>query len=249
MKSWLPGWQIPTHRFFLTSGLFWGLWLLGPVLAAQPSIDCTCRPDTLRHQFRFGAPPSHWQRQLVLPARGYFAQESHYLTNADELASGASFPQDVGEGIEAHLERSLLLYQQYAPETSLADLYPNEWQRSWTPSEMGAIGQGSIGRRQLEILEPATELWLLAMMWERGQRPAVGTLFLVRANNRAVVVVAGYETGPGPERYLGGLTPEVHHWLGTNAHRPIEIYRLPDGNFPVGPVHCASKKKMAPANG
>ncbi len=203
-----------------------------------PTIVCESQADTVQHAFRFGAPTKHWQRSLALPAKGPFVEESHYLTNQDKFPNQQIYPKKVKEHIRTHLERSLKIYQQYVPEVTLDSLYGESWQQQWTPSEMGHIGQGSIGDQQLELLTPEAELWLMTMMWKRGTRPEPGTKFLLKANRKAVVVVAGYETGPGQRRFLGGLTTEVHHWLGTDSKSIIEVHSIAKQDIPVGPVVC-----------
>jgi hypothetical protein len=67
------------------------------------------------------------------------------------------------------------------------------------------------------------ERWMMNMMWAPGIRPAHGTKFLLSALGRNVVVVAGHETGPAGEQFLGGVTCEVHRWLGTDADSLIEV--------------------------
>ena len=76
------------------------------------------------------------------------------------------------------------------------------------------------------------------MMWAKGERPARGTKFLLTANNRNVVVIAGYETGPSSQQYLGGITREVHHWLGTSSMDIIKVQLLEDQTLALGPLNC-----------
>ncbi len=211
-----------------------------PMPDSDNSQDCLSSPMTVQHQFRFGPRIKHWQRAVELPATGRFAEESHYVTTEDEFSMDRLFANTVEENIEVHLERSLALYRQYDSTATFEQLYDKDNRNQWTPAEMGKIGQGSIGDRQVEALAPAEELWLLTMMWQRNFKPDVGTKFLVEANGKQVVVVAGFETGPGDQRYLGGLTPEVHHWLGTSHNSGIQIYYLANQDLPAGPISCSS---------
>jgi len=84
------------------------------------------------------------------------------------------------------------------------------------------------------------EMWFLTMMWDSGERPKPGTKFILKANGRSLIVVAGYETGPSSSKFLGGVTPEVHKYLGTTSNSDIWIDLLSDQSLPIGPVKCSS---------
>jgi hypothetical protein len=189
------------------------------------------------------------QVSIVLPAKGSFVEESHYLTTLDKLPK--IYPrsmkvQPVGEhavqcneGIEEHLKRSLELYRRYKPKATYDSLYSEWWQKVWTPREGGQCGQGSIGDLQLELLTPETELWLLTMMWAPGEKPAHGSRFLLSYKGRHVVAIAGFETGPHVRRFLGGVTPEIQDWLRiVNATKNISIGYLADQTLEPGPIDC-----------
>lgn len=196
-----------------------------------PLIDCTPQGFTVGLVKHGG---------VDLPATGKFVGESHYLTTQDHFPGGSKYPTDDKEGMTAHLERSLALYQQYDATATLDGLFPpTPWHRVWTPSENGHIGQGSVGDIQLSELTPEMEMWFLTMMWKPGARPARGTKFLLRNGGKQVVVVAGFETGPGSAKFLGGVTWEVHKWLGSDNDTQLTLTLLADQSVPIGPVDCA----------
>ncbi|TAK43253.1 MAG: hypothetical protein EPO28_06180 [Saprospiraceae bacterium] len=181
----------------------------------------------------------NWSREVTLPMAGRFVEESHYVTDKDEFPGGRLFAKTSNEGMERHLMNSLELYRKYDPSITFDELYGQPWQRKWTPAENGQIGQGSIGAIQTELLSSEDEMWLLTMMWGKNQKPEPGTKFLLRANGKSVVVAAGFETGPSDKLYLGGITREVHKWLGTNNQSRIEISLLKFQDVKSGPVNCA----------
>lgn len=203
-----------------------------------PVIDCNDEPAHFFHEFRGGNQAQNWSREIFLPASGRFVEESHYVTSKDQFPNGRLFASSLHEGIEQHLASSFLLYQKYDPSITFGELYGQPWQRTWTPAENGDVGQGSVGDLQKELLTPEKEMWLLSMMWAKNQKPEPGTKFLLRANGKSVVVIAGFETGPGNQMYLGGITREAHKWLGTTNDSRIEISLLKDQQVAPGPVIC-----------
>lgn len=204
--------------------------------------SCFCETDTIKHAYTLGDEAWHWSREIVLPLEGQLTEESHYVTSNDKFPEGRLFATTQDENIQQHLNVSLSIYRDFDPTVTAEELYGRFWQREWTPAERGKIGQGSVGDIQVEELNPAMELWLINMMWADGERPEIGTKFLLEANGRAVVVVAGFETGPRDEMYIGGVTPEVHHWLGTNRSSNIEVSYLKNQRFPYGPVNCLGRE-------
>lgn len=200
-------------------------------------IDCKSEGLVIKHKYAYGKEETHWSREVTLPATGKFVEESHYVTTRDEFTE-RSFPNSKDERINEHLELSFELYKKYDSTITIEELYPKSWNKVWTPQEGGHFGQGSVGDVQLNELKPEMEMWFLTMMWDIGHRPKRGTKFLLRANQKSVVVIAGFETGPGSERFLGGVTREVHAWLGTGNSSEIEISKLSDQNVPIGPVKC-----------
>ena len=107
---------------------------------------------------------------------------------------------------------------------------------SWAPAGEGgsAWGQGSTGRP----LPVEDEAWYVNMYWR--ERPAPGTRMIARnpATGRAVVLAAGYETGPGANTAIGGVTEEVHDWLETGHRDVLLLGFAADDALPLGPIEC-----------
>ncbi len=210
-----------------------------PPPATEPakllSGDCSLEFTLIEQAFARGKSP--WKRSLSLPVTGKFVEESHYVTTEDSFGD-KTWPASKNEGIQKHLQRSFRAYQKYAPKVSIEDLYHQSWQKEWTPEEGGHYGQGSVGVSQLQELSVEMEMWFLTMMWAKGTRPKKGTRFLLSANGRNVVVQAGFETGPASENFVGGVTREVHYWLGSSSKSDITIARLKNQTIPLGPVDC-----------
>lgn len=202
------------------------------IMSSLPRIRHEVETKVIRHR----GPGGTWQRTVTLPLSGKFVEESHYATVQDHFPNNPNpnFPSSQTEGIEEHLRSSLTLYQKYRENVDFNTLYKNSWHKVWTPSEGGQCGQGSVGNLKPTVEE---EMWLITMMWASSQEtPQPGTKFLISANNRYVVVVAGYETGPGSQEFLGGVTREVHAWLGTNNSSKLTLEYLQDQSVPIGPV-------------
>lgn len=197
--------------------------------------DCSTVPASVEHALPRGDSP--WRRTLSLPATGQFVEESHYVTTEDEFGDKA-WPSEKSVHIKAHLQRSFRAYKAYDPKADINDLYGKTWQKEWTPEEGGHFGQGSVGVSQLSELSVDMEMWFLTMMWAKGGRPAKGTRFLLSANGKSVVVQAGYETGPASEKFIGGVTREVHKWLNTSSDNQITISKLKNQETALGPVRC-----------
>ncbi|MGK7943126.1 MAG: TIGR02594 family protein [Microcystaceae cyanobacterium] len=199
-------------------------------MSSLPKIPYDVETKVIRHL----GPGRAWQRTVTLPTSGKFVEESHYATVEDHFPNNRLFPESETEKIEDHLNRSLAIYQKYDPSASLDKLYRNYWNQVWTPPEGGKHGQGSVGNLRPNVEE---EMWFITMMWaSSSEKPKPGTKFLLSANNRYAVVVAGYETGPGSESFLGGVTREVHAWLGTNNSSQLTLEYLRDQSVPIGPV-------------
>lgn len=197
--------------------------------------SCETAPYTVRHAFG-----SSWSRTLTLPTTGKFVEESHYVTTLDIFPNGRLWANSVTENITAHLQRAHTIYKTYDPEKTFNQLYRVSYQKQWTPAESGSIGQGSVGAVQKQELTPEKAMWFMTMMWRPGTIPARGTKFLLSANGKKVVVIAGYETGPRAQTFLGGLTPETHAWLGTNNNSQITVSYLRNQSTPIGPITCGT---------
>lgn len=179
---------------------------------------------------------SVWAKTVTLPARGRFVCESHYATTDDSFGVKL-FPATVTEGISAHLERSFRILKARFPEATMEAVYPPAagWTRQWTPPESGKAGQGARGNVRPT---PDQEMWQGNMMFASGQLPKAGTKFLITnpANGRACVIQMGFEIGPGAQTYLGGVTREVHWYLGASNSTELELAYIVDQAVPLGPV-------------
>lgn len=161
---------------------------------------------------------------LLMPATGPMAVEAHLVTTADGYGTSASdpWPQDGEEHIDDH----------YA--TSEAESGLVLWRdQAWAPQEGCEYGQGSYGDK----LPVADEAWYVNMYWQ--DRPEAGTRMILRDDQgHAVVVAAGYETGPGDLSYVGGATEEVHAWFGTSHGDSLTLGFAVDQELPLGPITC-----------
>ena len=203
--------------------------------------SCETAPYTVKHAFG-----SSWSRNLALPATGKFVEESHYVTTLDIFPNGRLWANSVTENITDHLQRAHTIYKTYDPNKAFDQLYRVFYQKQWTPAESGSIGQGSVGAIQKKELTPEKAMWFMTMMWAPGTIPARGTKFLLSANSKKVVVIAGYETGPRAQTFIGGLTPETHAWLGTNSASQITVSYLKDQSTPSGPITCGTAVSNVP---
>jgi hypothetical protein len=206
-------------------------------LQRKDTVTTSCSTVSIAIKHSFPSKENPWNRTVTLPSQGKFVAESHYVTTK-EVFEGKTWPSAKDEGIENHLKKAFEAYKKHDPKARFEELYASPWQKEWTPAEGGAFGQGSVGDVQLKELSTEMEMWLLTMMWAKGERPERGTKFLLSANDKSVVVIAGYETGPASQDFLGGITTEVHHWLNTTSDSEISIALLADQTLPPGPVNC-----------
>jgi hypothetical protein len=58
------------------------------------------------------------------------------------------------------------------------------------------------------------------------------------SGSRAVVVSAGYETGPGDLDYVGGTPEESHFYLRTGHLDTLTLGIATDQTLPLGPRVC-----------
>ena len=79
------------------------------------------------------------------------------------------------------------------------------------------------------------------MYWTAAARPPRGARMILRLPDdpsRAVVVAAGYETGPGNLTHVGGTPEETHFYLGTGHLSEMTIGIAEDQALPLGPRRC-----------
>ncbi len=160
---------------------------------------------------------------LAMPATGPVVHEAHLVTQAEP----EPYPASSRDKIENH----------YALSQN-ATGYVMHRQGSWAPLEGGNFYGCGIGSPSLFPLEH--EAWYVNMYWRSSARPARGTRMIVRKpnSNIAVVVAAGYETGPGNLNHIGGTTEETHHYLDTHHLSTLTLGIASDQNLPFGPRIC-----------
>ncbi len=161
---------------------------------------------------------------LAMPATGPMVLEAHLVTqeepapypstSTDELAEHYVLSQDMTEFI---MHRSQV----------------------WAPLEGGTFYGCGIGSPDdFPVLH---EAWYVNMYWTAQSRPAKGTRMILRDPNggsRAVVVAAGYETGPGNLAHIGGTPEEPHFYLGTGHLDDLQLGIAADQALPFGPRIC-----------
>jgi hypothetical protein len=111
----------------------------------------------------------------------------------------------------------------------------------WAPLEGGSFYGAGIGS---PVRFPAVdEGWYVNMYWTPASRPPRGTRMILRKPEdptRAVVVAAGYETGPGNLSKVGGTTEETHFYLGTAHDSVLQLGFATDQSLPFGPRRCTN---------
>jgi hypothetical protein len=162
---------------------------------------------------------------LAMPATGRIVLEAHLVDVDDGYGTSASdpWPQTITESILDHYRIS-----QQATGFVMARNQP------WAPQEGCEFGQGSGGSK----LPTEDEGWYVNMYW--SDRPDRGTRMILQdETGRALVVAAGYETGPGNLDWVGGTTEEVHHYMGTGHGSELTLGFAVDQGLPFGPIDCA----------
>lgn len=163
---------------------------------------------------------------LQMPATGPVVKEAHLVTAAEP----SPFPTTATDELAEHY----VLSQQ---ATKLV------MQRAevWAPLEGGDFYGAGIGDPSKFPL--AHEGWYVNMYWTPAARPPKGTKMILRNAedpSRAVVVAAGYETGPGDLTRIGGTTEEVHYYLGTSHGSEMTLGIASDQSLPFGPIQCTN---------
>ncbi len=181
--------------------------------SCDPSLDCFEDEDANGNLARF----------LQTPAIGPVVKEAHLVTVDDVFPGG--WPSALRDGIDAHYRLS-----------QAATGYVMDRREPWAPEGEGGSqwGQSAYGR-PLPVIE---EAFYVNMYW--SPRPAASTRLIVRnpANGRAVVAAGGFETGPGSNTAIGGVSEEIHHHLGTNHRSTLQLGFAVDQDLPFGPIDC-----------
>jgi hypothetical protein len=161
---------------------------------------------------------------LPMPATGQMAVEAHLVTQDEP----PPYPMTQTEELAAHYLLSQARTGFVMHRTQV-----------WAPLEGGTFYGAGIGSPTLFPLEH--EGWYVNMYWTSAARPARGTRMILRMpnTNRAVVVAAGYETGPGNLSFIGGTPEETHFYFGTTHGSVMQLGLAVDQSLPLGPRTCS----------
>jgi hypothetical protein len=161
---------------------------------------------------------------LAMPATGPVVLEAHLVTQAEP----APFPQSFTDELDAHHALSqaatgLVMFRE----------------QTWAPKEGGGAFYGA-GIGDPAAFPVVDEGWYVNMYWTSAARPPKGTRMIARlpGTGRAVVVAAGYETGPGNLAHIGGTPEESHFYLGTGHLDTLTLGIASDQSLPLGPRAC-----------
>ena len=159
---------------------------------------------------------------LAMPATGNVVLEAHLVTQEEP----APFPSTQTEFLARHEALS-------QSRTGFV-MHRNQ---PWAPLEGGTFYGCGIGLPSAFPVEH--EAWYVNMYWTSADRPAKGTRMILRipGTSRAVVVAAGYETGPGDLAKIGGTPEETHYYLGPNTVQ-WTLGIATDQTLPYGPRVC-----------
>lgn len=161
---------------------------------------------------------------LAMPATGPMVMEAHLVTAGEP----PPYPTTSTEELQAHyaLSQAITGFVMYR-------------QQVWAPLEGGTFYGAGIDSPTL--FPTAHEAWYVNMYWTSAARPAKGTRMIVRdpsGGSRAVVVAAGYETGPGDLTSVGGTPEETHFYMHTGHLDPMKLGTAVDQTIPLGPRVC-----------
>jgi hypothetical protein len=162
-------------------------------------------------------------RAMRLPAVGPVAREAH-LATPEDLETLGGWPSGLRDGVVGHAART----------AGLPGVPQGAATEGWAPAGEGGSrwGEGATGRP----VPAEDEAWYVTMRW--ADRPARGRRVLVLNpfTGAAVVASGGWETGPGPNRALGGASEEVHRAVGGGHRAPLVLGFLVDEAAPLGPL-------------
>ncbi len=160
---------------------------------------------------------------LAMPATGPMVMEAHLVTQAEP----EPYPASATDELEEHYALS-----------QAATGFVMHRDQVWAPLEGGSFHGCGIGSPSL--FPVVDEAWYVNMYWTSSARPDRGTRMLLRLpdTDRAVVVAAGYETGPGNLSNIGGAPEEPHFYLGTGHLSTLTLGVATDQTLPFGPRRC-----------
>ena len=162
-------------------------------------------------------------KHLAMPAQGPIVLEAHLVTQKEP----PPYPMTPTAELAEH----------YALSQSVTGLVMHRSQ-PWAPLEGGSHYGAGIGSPTLvPVLD---EGWYVNMYWTKESRPPRGTKMILRlpGSDRAVVVSAGHETGPGNLSHIGGTPEETHFYVGTKHLSPMTLGIAVDQGLPFGPRRC-----------
>ena len=169
-----------------------------------------------------GAGDGRLYPHLRTPATGPVVLEAHLVTSAEDFQGG--WPSHARDGIDRH----------YALSQD-ATGYAMNRRQPWAPAGEGgsSFGQGSTRRPPV-----VDEAWYVTMYWR--DRPDPGTRMIISSprNGRAVVASAGYESGPGANTAIAGVSEEIHDHLGSGHRDLLTVGFAVDPQLPLGPIEC-----------
>ena len=161
---------------------------------------------------------------LAMPATGKVVLEAHLVTQAEP----PPYPMSFTDKLEAHgaLSQARTGFVMHRTQP-------------WAPLEGGTFYGAGIGSPT--VFPVLDEGWYVNMYWTSAARPARSTRMIFRqpGTSRAVVVSAGYETGPGDLTFVGGTPEETHFYLGTTHGSVLTLGIATDQTLPLGPRVCS----------
>lgn len=161
---------------------------------------------------------------LAMPATGKIVLEAHLVTQDEPQPYPTSFTDELDAHHALSQARTGFVMHRAQP---------------WAPLEGGSFYGAGIGS---PTLFPALdEGWYVNMYWTSAARPPRGTRMIFRepGGTRAVVVAAGYETGPGDLTWVGGTPEETHFYMGTTHGSVLTLGIATDQSLPLGPRVCS----------
>ena len=195
------------------------------------------------------AGPFHVDIGFVVPSQGPCAMETGAMPRVGDGGSSLAMPATGPMVMEAHLVTqeepppypttdTEHLAEHYVLSQGRSGLVMHRTQK-WAPLEGGSFYGCGIGSpTNFPVLH---EAWYVNMYWTAAARPAPGARMILRdaaGGSRAVVVAAGYETGPGDLSHVGGTPEESHFYMGTTHLDPMQIGIAVDQALPLGPRVC-----------
>ena len=160
---------------------------------------------------------------LAMPASGPIVLEAHLVTQDEPPPYPMTATQELAEHYAlSQAETGLVMFRE----------------QDWAPLEGGSHYGAGIGSPTL--FPTLDEGWYVNMYWTAESRPPRGTrmIFRLAGTSRAVVVSAGYETGPGNLDHIGGTPEETHFYLGTGHLDEMTLGIATDQTLGLGPRTC-----------